>query len=133
MGSKFPESDENYEKLNAVIMRAITSSIEVRKVLLELKSKGMIKRSTVLNFLLGLEDLNDSINPPSHSDPFYKMEPTEPNDGENASENPNPKSRKRKETYQYGQNLTENERLFEAYCRENFDLKRWLKSARIRL
>lgn len=131
MDSKNLESDENYERLNETIMRAITSSKEVRALLLEFKAKGLLKRSTVLNFLLGLEDLFASTHPRSSFDPDYKFElPVE--EKMRTPEFPNPTTGKRTKFSPLEDSMSENEKLFEAYYREKFDIKRWLKIARIK-
>lgn len=131
MDSNNPESDEDYERLNETIMRAITSSKEVRALLREYKAKGLVKRTTVLNFLLGLEDLFDSVYPQEPSDPNFKLDrPVREKRG--APEFADPATGKTAKMERPEENMTANEKLFEDYCRKNFDIKRWLKIARIK-
>ncbi|MFQ5671954.1 MAG: hypothetical protein ACE5G9_02590 [Nitrospinales bacterium] len=51
-----------YEKLHNAIMKAIVSSGEVRELLRELQSEGRIDGMAVMNVILSLEELSESIH-----------------------------------------------------------------------
>lgn len=50
-----PEKD--YQELNAAIMHALTSSEEVKRILMRFKEKDLVSGSEVLNLILGLDEL----------------------------------------------------------------------------
>lgn len=132
MDSNESYQDEIYEKLSAAIMNAITSSKDVKELLKELGSHGLITKSAVFNLLLSLEELDDYVNPKPFSEKIYKLEPY--------GEPPKPKTvlefgfADKEETQSIdGDRLSSKEKLFEDYCNSVFDEKDWLKKARIKL
>ncbi len=132
MDSDESYQDEIYEKLSAAIMNSITSSKDVKELLKELGSNGLITKSAVFNLLLSLEELDDYVNPKPFSEKIYKLEPN--------GEPPKPKTvlefgfANKEETQSIdGENLSNKEQLFEDYCNSAFDEKDWLKKARIKL
>jgi len=132
MDSNESYQDEIYEKLSAAIMNAITSSKDVKELLKELGSNGLITESAVFNLLLSLEELDDYVNPKPFSEKIYKLEPN--------GEPPKPKtvlefgfSNKEETQAIDGERLSNKEELFEDYCNSVFDEKDWLKKARIKL
>lgn len=132
MDSDESYQDEIYEKLSAAIMNSITSSKDVKALLKELGSHGLITESAVFNLLLSLEELDDYVNPKPFSEKIYKLEPT--------GERPKPKTvlefgftNKEEAQVIDGQQLSNKEKLFEDYCRSVFDEKDWLKRARLKL
>ena len=134
MDSSESYQDEIYEKLSAAIMNSITSSKDVKELLKELGSQGLITKSAVFNLLLSLEELDDYVNPKPFSEKIYKLEPN--------GEPPKPKTvlefgfsnLEEKETQAIdGEMLSNKEKLFEDYCSTVFDEKDWLKKARIKL
>ncbi|NIQ02898.1 MAG: hypothetical protein GWM98_23070, partial [Nitrospinaceae bacterium] len=76
MDSSESYMDELYEKLSAAIMNAITSSKDVKSLMKEMGSHGLITESAVFNLLLSLEELDDYVNPKPFSDKIYKLEPS---------------------------------------------------------
>jgi hypothetical protein len=132
MDSDESYQDEIYEKLSAAIMNSITSSKDVKELLKELGSNGLITESAVFNLLLSLEELDDYVNPKPFSEKIYKLEPS--------GEPPKPKTilefgfaNKEETQASDGQRLSNNEQQFEDYCNSDFDQKDWLKKARIKL
>jgi len=132
MDSDESYQDEIYEKLSAAIMNSITSSKDVKDLLSELGSNGLITESAVFNLLLSLEELDDYVNPKPFSENIYKLEPN--------GEPPKPKTvlefgfANKEETQAIdGERLSNKEQLFEDYCNTDFDEKDWLKKARIKL
>jgi len=132
MDSNESYQDEIYEKLSAAIMNAITSSKDVKELLKELGSQGLITESAVFNLLLSLEELDTYVNPKPFSEKIYKLEPSR--------EPPKPKTvlefgfaHKEESQIIDGGKLSEKERMFEDYCRSVFDEKDWLKKARLKL
>ena len=132
MDSDESYQDEIYEKLSAAIMNSITSSKDVKDLLKELGSNGLITESAVFNLLLSLEELDDYVNPKPFSENIYKLEPN--------GEPPKPKTvlefgfANKEETQAIdGERLSNKEQLFEDYCNTDFDEKDWLKKARIKL
>lgn len=130
MDSSESYQDEIYEKLSAAIMNSITSSKDVKELLKELGSEGLITKSAVFNLLLSLEELDDYVNPKPFSEKIYKLEPS--------GEPPKPKtvlefgfSNNEDSQSIDGQELSNKEQLFEDYCHSVFDQKDWLKKARI--
>lgn len=130
MDSSESYQDEIYEKLSAAIMNSITSSKDVKELLKELGSEGLITKSAVFNLLLSLEELDDYVNPKPFSEKIYKLEPS--------GEPPKPKtvlefgfSNNEDSQSIDGQQLSNKEQLFEEYCHSVFDQKDWLKKARI--
>jgi argininosuccinate synthase len=75
--SEFNE-DRYYEILNEAILNAITSSDEVKDILVDFKSKKLINNLAVLNLILSLEELSELIFKPESSH-MYKLEPTKSN------------------------------------------------------
>ncbi len=126
------KADEFFEKLSGAIMNAITSSGEIKLLLKQIEKEGLIKKSSVVNLLLSLEELNSHLNPKSPNDPIYKLEP--------AGEPPKPRTvlefgnipLENPEQKIDGQNLTDHEKLFQEFCQSNFDQDSWLKKARIK-
>ena len=132
MDSSESYQDEIYEKLSAAIMNSITSSKDVKGLLKELGSQGLITKSAVFNLLLSLEELDDYVNPKPFSEKIYKLEPS--------GEPPKPKtvlefgfSNNEDSQSIDGQQLSNKEQLFEDYCHSVFDQKDWLKKARIKI
>ena len=132
MDSDESYQDEIYEKLSAAIMNSITSSKDVKELLKELGSNGLITESAVFNLLLSLEELDDYVNPKAFSEKIYKIKPN--------GEPPKPKTvlefgfANKEETQPIdGEVLSNKEQLFEDYCNSDFDEKDWLKKARIKL
>lgn len=132
MDSDESYQDEIYEKLSAAIMNSITSSKDVKELLRELGSNGLITESAVFNLLLSLEELDDYMNSKPFSEKIYKLEPN--------GEPPKPKTilefgfANKEETQAIdGEKLSTKEKLFEDYCNSVFDQKDWLKKARIKL
>lgn len=132
MDSNESYQDEIYEKLSAAIMNAITSSKDVKELLKELGSQGLITESAVFNLLLSLEELDTYVNPKPFSEKIYKLEPS--------GKPPKPKTvlefgfaNKEEPQTLDGGKLSEKERMFEDYCRTVFDEKDWLKKARLKL
>ncbi len=132
MDSSESYQDEIYEKLSAAIMNSITSSKDVKELLKELGSQGLITKSAVFNLLLSLEELDDYVNPKPFSEKIYKLEPS--------GEPPKPKtvlefgfSNNEDSQSIDGQQLSNKEQLFEDYCHSVFDQKDWLKKARIKI
>ena len=132
MDSDESYQDEIYEKLSAAIMNSITSSKDVKELLKELGSNGLITKSAVFNLLLSLEELDDYVNPKPFSEKIYKLEPS--------GESPKPKtvlefgfSNNEDSQSIDGQQLSNKEQLFEDYCHSVFDQKDWLKKARIKI
>ena len=132
MDSNESYQDEIYEKLSAAIMNSITSSKDVKELLKELGTNGLITESAVFNLLLSLEELDDYVNPKPFSEKIYKLEPN--------GEPPKPKTIlefgfANKEEAQASdlQQTSSNEQQFEDYCNSDFDQKDWLKKARIKL
>lgn len=130
MDSSESYQDEIYEKLSAAIMNSITSSKDVKELLKELGSEGLITKSAVFNLLLSLEELDDYVNPKPFSEKIYKLEPS--------GDPPKPKtvlefgfSNNEDSQSIDGQELSNKEQLFEDYCHSVFDQKDWLKKARI--
>lgn len=132
MDSDESYQDEIYEKLSAAIMNAITSSGDVKELLKDLGSEGLITESAVFNLLLSLQELDEYVNPKASSEKIYKLEPS----GE---------PRRPKTVLEFGfsddaetqaidgDSLSSKEQLFEDYCRSVFDEKDWLKKARLKL
>ncbi len=132
MDSNESYQDEIYEKLSAAIMNAITSSKDVKELLKELGSQGLITESAVFNLLLSLEELDNYVNPRPFSEKIYKLEPT--------GKSPKPKTvlefgfvNKEDSQSIDGRKLSDKEQLFEDYYRSVFDENDWLKKARIKL
>jgi hypothetical protein len=132
MDSDESYQDEIYEKLSAAIMNSITSSKDVKELLKELGSNGLITESAVFNLLLSLEELDDYVNPKPFSEKIYKLEPS--------GEPPKPKTilefgfANKEETQSVdGKTLSNKEQIFEDYCSSDFDEQDWLKKARIKL
>lgn len=132
MDSNESYRDEIYEKLSVAIMSSITSSKDVKELLKELGSNGLITKSAVFNLLLSLEELNDYVNPKPFSEKIYKLEPN--------GEPPKPKTilefgfADKEETQAIdGEQLSNKEQSLKDYCDSTFDEKDWLKKARIKL
>ncbi len=132
MDSNESYQDEIYEKLSAAIMNAITSSKDVKELLKELGTHGLITESAVFNLLLSLEELDDYVNPKPFSEKIYKLEPSR--------KPPKPKTvlefgyvNKDDPQAIDGEKLSNKEKLFEDYCRSVFDEKDWLRKARLKL
>ncbi len=132
MSSNESYLDEMYEKLGAAIMQSITSSDEIREILQDLGSKGLIHESAVFNMLLSLEELDSYMNPKPFHETIYKLEPPKTSskpksilefgysdkDGKNLVD---------------GKKLSEREKMFEDYYRAVFSEKDWMKKARLKL
>lgn len=62
MGSTLIDHDKDYELLNEAIMKAISSSGDVKKVMLSFQEKNLIDKMAVLNLILSLEEIETLIN-----------------------------------------------------------------------
>jgi len=71
-------SDWIYEKLHAAIMKAITSSGEVQEILRGLQSGGRIDGMAVMNIILSLEELSESIHSASVNGESKTSRPSTP-------------------------------------------------------
>ena len=61
------ESDNYvYEKLYGAVMKSITSSQEVKKILQDLQAKGGMDKMAVMNVILSLEELSALMQPNSN-------------------------------------------------------------------
>lgn len=133
MDSNESYQDEIYEKLSAAIMNAITSSGDVKGLLKELGSEGLITETAVFNLLLSLQELDEYVNPKASSEKIYKLEPSG-------------KPRRPKTVLEFGfsddaetqaiddgEKPSSKEEMFEDYCRSVFDQDDWLKKARLKL
>jgi len=124
--------DRYYEILNEAILNAITSSDEVKDILLDFKKKNLINNLAVLNLILSLEELSELIFKPE-SNHMYKLEPAEPGQKEIKAKSGNSFSMEKGKYSVDGRALTEKEIQFEAFCQESFDMDKWLKKNRIKL
>ena len=132
MDSSESYQDEIYEKLSAAIMNSITSSKDVKELLKELGSEGLITESAVFNLLLSLEELDDYMNPKPFSEKTYKLEPSgKPSKPKTVLEFGF--SAKEDSQEDDGEKLSGKEQMFEDYCSSAFDEQDWLKKARIKL
>lgn len=62
MSAAIIDHDKEYERLNDAIMKAITSSGDVKKVLLSFQEKNLIDKMAVLNLILSLEEIEALMN-----------------------------------------------------------------------
>lgn len=62
MSASIIDHDKEYERLNDAIMKAITSSGDVKKVLLSFQEKNLIDKMAVLNLILSLEEIEALMN-----------------------------------------------------------------------
>lgn len=113
--------EEHYSRLSDAIMKAISNSPEISKLLTELKEKGLITPESYFNFILSLEELSTLLEIPSYPENLYKLEPSKESDDEEI----------------LGENIeksgfSENEMRFEEYYRKMFDEKEWLRKARLK-
>jgi len=133
MESKDSNLDEIYERLSAAIMNSITTSKDVKAIMQELSSQGLINEAAVFNLLLSLEELDAHINPKPFTEDIYKLEPgmetrrpkTVLEFGYLPQDNTAPKID--------GKALSEREKLFEDYCQASFDEEAWLKRAKLKM
>ena len=58
MEANFATQDWVYEKIYATLFQAISSSNEVKKVLVELQEKNLIQNMDVINLILSLDELS---------------------------------------------------------------------------
>ena len=123
--------DKEFEQLNEAILKAIVSSPDVEKVLLDFKSKNLINEMAVVNLILSLEELSDLIfSKPSGKD-LYKLEPAMEKQPASDSENKSA-SAPRKDHLVDGKTLSRNEILFERYYQGRFNEMQWMKRAKIK-
>ncbi|PIQ95601.1 MAG: hypothetical protein COV67_14040 [Nitrospinae bacterium CG11_big_fil_rev_8_21_14_0_20_56_8] len=125
------EQDREYENLNDAILKAIVSSRDVKKVLLDFKSKNLINNLAVLNLILSLEELSDLIFGSNEGKGLYKLEPVD-NAGNVSGSCQAGTGHHPKYTID-GRPLTHNEIMFESFCQEKFDELKWLRKARLKL
>ncbi len=122
--------NQEYEKLNDAILKAILGSKEVQKILARFKIQGQMNDKSVLNLILSLDELYQMIDENTVTSDTYKLEP--------GTSTPATKSSIDEETIHANDNiidgklLTSNETLFEEYYQGNFNETNWLKKARIR-
>ncbi len=132
MSKSESNEDRHYEILNEAILNAITSSEEVKDILVDFKSKKLINNLAVLNLILSLEELSELIFKPEGSH-MYKLEPTEPGKKELKTKSGQSFSVEKGKYSVDGRPLTDKEIQFEAFCQESFDMNKWLKKNRIKL
>ncbi len=54
-------TDQGYEKLNAAILKALSSSDEVKQILTDFQEKNLIDEIAAVNLVLSLEELESLI------------------------------------------------------------------------
>ena len=127
--------EQEYEKLNDAILKAIVSSVEIQEILIKLKNQEEINDTSVLNLFLSLDELYEMISEKSNQRScVYKSEPeqlTTLKNGKNKEKNPAPLSKNG--DFIDGKPLSLNEVLFENFCQGKFNEEAWKKKARIRL
>ena len=134
--------DKEFDQLNEAVLKAILSSKDVEKVLLDFKSKNLINEMAVVNLILSLEDLSslivsESAEQSNHAlDTLNQKQPLKNDKTENKTIN----SKKNQvscslNSYDLvdGKNLSCNEILFEKYYQERFNEKQWLQQSKIKL
>ena len=134
--------DKEFDQLNEAVLKAILSSKDVEKVLLDFKSKNLINEMAVVNLVLSLEDLSslifsESAEKSNHAlDALNYKQPLR-ND---KTENKTIGSKKNQASCSLnsydlvdGKNLSRNEILFEKYYQERFNEKQWLQQSKIKL
>ena len=119
--------DKEYEKLNEAIMKAIITSDEIKDLLQDYKSKDMIKHMAVLNLVLSLEELSEVILTNCET---YDLECVDDNETSVPAKNNVPKTGKK--YFIDGENLSQNEILFERFCQGKFDEQAWLKKIKVK-
>ena len=126
--------EKEYENLNDAILQSIAGSKEVQSILVRLREEENLGHMAVLNLFLSLDELFEMISEKRNSSVDYKLEPVEPQRSQE-DEKPidRPSSSERWKNKIDGKVLTQNETLFENYCKGKFNEKAWLKKAGIRL
>ena len=124
--------DQEYEKLNDAILRAILLSKEVQDILIRFKKQGQMNDKAVLNLFLSLDELYQMIDENPMKPGTYKLEPKTLTPALESSMPKEEKSSLKEETVIDGKLLTFNEVLFEKYYQGKFDQAVWMKKARIR-
>ena len=119
--------DKEYEKLNEAIMKAIITSDEIKDLLQDYQSKDMIKHMAVLNLVLSLEELSEVILTNCET---YDLECVD--DKETSASAKSIGSDTGKKYFIDGQNLSQNEILFERFCQGKFDEQAWLKKIKLK-
>tara|TARA_B100000686_G_scaffold269734_1_gene285793 strand:- start:376 stop:777 length:402 start_codon:yes stop_codon:yes gene_type:complete len=126
--------EKEYENLNDAILQSIAGSKEVQSILVRLREEENLGHMAVLNLFLSLDELFEMISDKRNSSVDYKLEPVEPQRSQE-DEKPidRPSSSEPWKNKIDGKVLTQNETLFENYCKGKFNEKAWLKKAGIRL
>ena len=62
-------ANPSYEKLNTAILKALSSSDEVREILCDFQEKNLIDEIAAVNLVLSLEEL-ESLIPEQNSEPI---------------------------------------------------------------
>ena len=126
--------EKEYENLNDAILQAITGSKDVQNILARLREEENLEHMAVLNLFLSLDELFEMISDKRNSAVAYKLEPVEPQKSQEEEKTiDRPHSSEQWKNKIDGKILTLNETLFENYCQEKFNEKKWLKKARIQL
>ena len=125
--------EKEYENLSDAILQAIANSKEVQNILVRLREEENLDHMAVLNLFLSLDELFEMISGKRNSSVAYKLEPVEPQRSQEEETIEKPSSSERWKNKIDGKFLTLNETLFENYCQEKFNEKKWLKKARIQL
>lgn len=122
--------DKEYEELNDAILKAIVSSSEVKKLLLDFKKKELINDTAVLNLILSLDELCEMIAAKAPSSASYKAEPPARKQSEKNTAGQT-QAQKIRTHFIDGKDLSENEIRFEEFCQQEFNQQEWLRKAKI--
>lgn len=125
--------DNEYEKLNEAIMKAIITSGEIKNLLSEYKSKDMIKDMAVLNLILSLEELSDVMFSHDAHDSIFDMESLDDKECVATRDSGAGNQEKSQKYLIDGKVLSHNEILFERFCQGKFDESEWMKKCKIKL
>lgn len=134
--------DKEFEQLNEAILKAITSSPDVGKVLQDFKAKDLINEMAVVNLILSLEELSDLMFSDSRDKRMYSLEPSvekQPVKKQSAENQLTGNSKKKTAGLPSnnhlvdGKTLSRNEILFEKYYQGRFNERTWLKRAKIQV
>lgn len=69
-------ADQGYEKLNAAIMKALSSSSEVKQILSDFQEKNLIDEIAAVNLVLSLEELEGLVLDGDELEPERKIHRT---------------------------------------------------------
>ena len=131
MNSSDEFKDNEFEQLNDAILKAIVSSNDVEKVLMDFKSKDLINEMGVVNLILSLEELSELMISKLPEKTIPTMQSSKENQtNEKVSSKHEPVAST--QDLIDGRALSRNEILFEKYYQGRFDENRWLKRAKIK-